>query len=302
MTPEPCARIGIDIGGTSTEALMLNDRGSIEAEVQLDTEPGIEAVLDTVERAVAILSERSGRSLSDFVSLGIGIPGQVDHERGIVRHAYNIGVDELALASAVQGRIGIPVSLDNDVTAAAIGAAQLMQLDGSVAYLNLGTGIAAGFVIDGQPMRGAHGVTGEIGHLAIDPRGRACPCGQRGCLETVASGSALRSFWRADANGRLLMSELAAGDPGAEDAFEALVTGAATAVRLLVLTLDPHTVVIGGGLRMLGAPLLDGIRDTLDAWAAASPFLANLNMSARILPLPANSPAAAVGAALSYRG
>lgn len=302
MTPSHPAHIGMDIGGTSTDALVLDDRGRIEAEVRLDTLPGVEAVLDTVDRAIAILSERSGRGLSDFASLGIGIPGQVDHEHGIVRHAYNIGVDELALASAVQDRVRLPVSLDNDVTAAAIGAVHLMKLEGSVAYLNLGTGLAAGCVLDGQPMRGAHGITGEIGHLAIDSRNRPCPCGQHGCLETVASGSALRNFWRPDADGRMLIAGMQAGDPAASEAFEALVTGAATAVRLLVLTLDPHTVVIGGGLRMLGAPLLDGIRTTLDAWAAESPFLASLNMSTRILILPPNSPAAAVGAALSYRG
>lgn len=299
-TPLP-AHIGMDIGGTKTEALVLDAEGRVEATISFPTASGAEGVLGTAERAVAALAEQTGRAIADFASVGVGIPGQVDHDLGLVRHAYNIGVNELDLAHQLQTRIGLPVSLDNDVTAAAIGAAHLMQLRGTTAYLNLGTGIAAGFVIDNQPLRGAHGITGEIGHLAIDPLGRPCPCGQSGCLETVASGSALRTFWHPDGDGRVLLAEAAAGETAAVEAFGLLVTGAATAIRLLTLTFDPDTLVIGGGLRLLGAPLLDRITETLDGWAAASPFLASLGMSERIQILPEGSPSAAVGAALSYR-
>lgn len=295
------ARIGLDIGGTSTAGVAFGPTGEIEAEVQLPTIAGDDGILDTIERAIAKLSEQSGRACSEFVSLGIGIPGQINHELGLVRHAYNIGVDRLALGPLLQERFGIPVSLDNDVAAAAIGAAHVMRLKGTVAYLNLGTGLAASCVIDGQPLRGAHGVTGEIGHLAIDPLKRPCQCGQRGCLETVASGSALTSFWRPDASGRLLLKELENGDHAAKQALTHLIAGAAAAVRLLILTFDPHTLVIGGGLRLLGSPLIDGIHTTLDAWTHGSPFLANFNMSSRIQILPPGSSAASVGAALSYQ-
>lgn len=301
MTTPPTAHIGMDIGGTSTVALALDSTGQIEAEIQLPTLRGTQGVLDTVERAVAGLTERSGRDRSEFASLGIGIPGQIDHELGLVRHAYNIGIDSLALGPLLQEGLGIPVSLDNDVTAAAIGAVHLMGLEGTTAYLNLGTGLAAGCVIDGLPVRGAHGITGEIGHLAIDPLLRHCPCGQKGCLETVASGSALTSFWRPDASGRLLMAALAEGDPEAELALDRLIAGAATAVRLLVLTLDPHTLVIGGGLRMIGEPLISGIHEKLDRSGAESPFLSSLELNSRIRILPEDSSAAAVGAALSYQ-
>lgn len=295
------ARIGLDIGGTSTAALALGPTGEIAGEVQLPTVGGAEGILNTVERALSAISEQSGHARSEFVSLGVGIPGQINHELGLVRHAYNIGIDSLALGPLLQERFGIPVSLDNDVTAAAIGTAHLMHLEGTVVYLNLGTGLAASCVIDGQPLRGANGVTGEIGHLAIDPLNRRCPCGQHGCLETVASGSALKSFWRPDASGRLLLNALEDGDPDAKDALARLITGAATAIRLLTLTFDPHTLVIGGGLRLLGAPLLDGIHATLEAWSSESPFLASYNMGSRIQILPEGSPAAAVGAALSYQ-
>lgn len=294
-------RIGMDIGGSKTAAVALDHAGTVVAATQLFTERGSAGVLETAEQAIAELARLTDRTARDFASVGIGIPGQIDRELGVVRNAYNIGVDRLALGPQLGDRTGLPVTLDNDVTAAAIGAAHLMGLSGTVAYLNLGTGLSAGFVVDGVPLRGAHGVAGEIGHLAVDRLERPCPCGQRGCLETVASGSALKTYWPAggDHPGRIILSAIAAGDDDARVAFDYLVRGAANCVRLLVLALDPHTVVIGGGLRLLGDPLLDGIRDTLDEWAAASPFLTELQLSGRVQVLAEDSSAAAVGAALA---
>ncbi|GAA1602693.1 ROK family protein [Leucobacter chromiireducens] len=293
-------RIGMDIGGSKTEAVALDPAGRVVATTRLHTTGGTEGVLSTAVAAIDALARNTNRSVGDFAAVGIGIPGQIDREAGVVRHAYNIGIDHLPLAAQLAERTGLAITLDNDVTAAAIGAAHLMELSGTLAYLNLGTGLSAGLVVNGVPLRGAHGVTGEIGHLPVDPLGRPCPCGQRGCLETVASGSALKTFWPAggDHPGRVLLGAVDAGDPDATAAFENLVRGAASCVRLLVLAMDPHTVVIGGGLRLLGPRLIDGIRATLEGWAAESPFLAELELSGRVQVLASDSPAAAVGAAL----
>ncbi|WP_228407098.1 ROK family protein [Leucobacter muris] len=297
-------RIGMDIGGTKTEAVALDREGRVVAGARIPTEAGADGVVSTAERVIARLAEQTGRRTAEFASVGVGIPGRIDRERGEVHNAYNIGVERLPLARRLAEATGLPVALDNDVTAAAIGAAHLMGLDGVVAYLNLGTGLAAGLVIDGTPIRGAHGVTGEIGHLPVDPLERPCPCGQRGCLETVASGSALKRYWPAggDHPGRLLLAAIDAGDAEAEHAFEQLVRGAASCVRLLALTLDPHTVIVGGGLRLLGPRLLDGIRTALDSWATQSPFIDMLELSGRVQLLAADSSAAAVGAALASEG
>lgn len=294
-------RIGMDIGGSKTEAVALDPEGRVVATTRLHTTGGTEGVLSTAVAAIDALARNTNRSVGDFAAVGIGIPGQIDREAGVVRHAYNIGIDHLPLAAQLAERTGLAITLDNDVTAAAIGAAHLMELSGTLAYLNLGTGLSAGLVVDGVPLRGAHGVTGEIGHLPVDPLGRPCPCGQHGCLETVASGSALKTFWPAggDHPGRVLLGAVDSGDPDAAAAFANLVRGAASCVRLLVLAMDPHTVVIGGGLRLLGPRLIDGIRATLDEWAAESPFLAELELSGRVQVLASDSPAAAVGAALA---
>lgn len=294
-------RIGLDIGGTKIEGIALDPGGEIASRIVIPTVPGAEGVLAATSSVVAALAEQAGRPLADFAGVGIGIPGQVDRASGTVRNAYNMGLSALALGSELSARVGIPVSVDNDVTAAAIGAAHIMGLDGTVAYVNLGTGLAAGVTIDGVPVRGTDGYAGEIGHLAIDPRQRACPCGQFGCLETVASGSALKAHWPGGGEhpGRTLNAAIAAGDPEAKLAMEYLIDGAASTVRVLGLTVNPGAFVVGGGLRLLGEPLFEGIRERLAEWSAASEFIAALRLGERVQILPEDSPAAAIGAAIA---
>lgn len=291
----------MDIGGTKMEAVALGPNDEVEARLVLPTVRGPEGVLATTSQLVAGLAAETGREVSEFAGVGIGIPGQSDRATGWVRNAYNMGLSELALGPELSALTGIPVFVDNDVTAAAIGAAHIMQLGGTIAYLNLGTGLAAGIIVDDTVVRGVHGFAGEIGHLPIDPRQRLCPCGQIGCIETVASGSALKAYWAnaGEHPGRTLLSAIAAGDTGARDAFAYLIDGAASAVRVLGLTLNPDAIIIGGGLRLIGDPLFDGIRATLDSWAEASEFLAALELSERLQVLPDGSPAAAIGAAIA---
>ena len=299
MTHSP--RIGLDIGGTKIEGIALDAGGDIVARRVISTIPGADTVLQASATLTAALAADSGRPLDEFAGVGIGIPGQVDRATGCVRNAYNMGIAELAIGPALSERVGLPVFVDNDVTAASIGAVHVMGLSGTVAYLNLGTGLAAGILVDGIPARGTDGFAGEIGHLPIDAHGRDCPCGQTGCLETVASGSALKAYWPAggDHPGRTLGAAVASGDPDARAAFGALVSGAAQAIRVLGLTINPGAVVIGGGLRLLGAPLLNGIRAQLHEWAESSEFVAALCLPERLHVLPEGSAAAAIGAAIA---
>ena len=297
-------RIGMDIGGTKIEAVALDGSDRIEARITVPTVPGPAGVLRVTAELIDTLTAETGRELGEYAGVGIGIPGQVDRATGTVRNAYNMGLESLALGPELAARTGSRVVVDNDVRTASIGAAHLMGLRGTVAYLNLGTGLAAGILVDGAPVRGDDGFAGEIGHLPIDPGGRACPCGQTGCLETVASGSALRAHWAGAGEhpGRTLLPAVAAGDAEARRALELLIDGAASAVRVLGLTLNPEAIIIGGGLRLLGAPLFDGVGARLDAWAAESAFLAALKLRERLQILPAGSPAAAIGAAIAVSG
>lgn len=298
-------RLGIDIGGTKTAAVAIGADGELSDQVRMPTGFGAEAVVATALRMVERMTELAGVRASAFSSIGIGIPGAVDSTTGRVAHAVNLGLEGLDLGHRLADRLGVDVRVENDVKAAAVGAHHLLGIaDGiqahSMAYLNLGTGLSAGIVLDGRLLRGGHGIAGEIGHIPVDPAGAACGCGQRGCLETLASGLAIARMWPTDAAlpARELFHAAEAGDPRARAVRERFLTGVAEAVRLLVLTTDVDDVVIGGGLAALGDPLLLGARRILNEWAVESAFLASLDLAVRVQVIPPGFPAAAVGAAL----
>ena len=195
-------------------------------------------------------------------SVGLGIPGLVDVERGAVKHAVNLGVDGewVPLRAELEARLGVPVAVENDVNVATLGAVALTGIRDLV-YLSIGTGLAAGLVLDGRLRRGATGAAGEIGHVPIDPLGAACQCGQRGCLETVASGRALAEAWPSGDQppAQALFAAATAGDPRAIEVRDRFAAGVADAVRTLCLTVDPTTIVLGGGVSHLGAPLVAAV-------------------------------------------
>lgn len=293
-------RVGVDIGGTKTDAVAIAGDGRIEHRLRVPTGFGAAAVVETAVSAVTSVAELAGSTIADFRSIGIGIPGAV--ENGRVSHAVNLGLDGLDLGSALADRFGRAVRIDNDVNAAAIGAFHLLgkSPEQSMAYLNLGTGLAAGLVLGGALWRGSRGAAGEIGHIPVDPAGVECPCGQRGCLETVASGSAIARHWPTTdpSPAHALFAAAASGAHDAVDTRNRLIENVAAAVRLLVLTVDVDSVVLGGGLASLGAELGGGVVAVLRGWESESSFLASVGLSERVELVTLDLPAAAVGAAL----
>ena len=243
------------------------------------------------------------------------MPGVVDAREGVLTHAVNLGVggDRLPLAARLSRRTGLPVAVENDVNAAAVGASRVLDLDDTdLAYLSIGTGLAAGIVLSGRLHRGARGGAGEIGHVPVDPAGPMCPCGQRGCLEAVASGSAIARAWpvgrhpgRPDANespAAALFRAAADGDREARRVRAKIADHLAAAVQLLVLTVDVDVVVLGGGVSEVGEQLRLAVADGLSQRGRTSPFLASLDLPARITLAPTGRPTAALGAALLAPG
>ena len=293
---------GLDIGATKTLGVVVDEHGAIRASVLRPTVPGAQGVLATAAEVVEALRRELGEAAGGPV--GVGVPGLVDTRSGAVKHAVNLGVDGdwLPVGRLLTELIGVPVLVENDVNAATLGAVALSGADDLV-YLSIGTGLAAGLVLDGRLRRGEHGAAGEIGHVPVDPTGALCSCGQRGCLETVASGSALAAAWPSGDQpaAQALFAAASSGDPGAVAIRDRFADGVAEAIRVLSLSVDPRTIVLGGGVAQLGEPLLEAVTAALRRQSAESPFLASLDLAGRVRVVPADYPVAAVGAALLGR-
>lgn len=302
--------VGLDIGGTKTLGVLLGPDDTVLGSVRLPTTLGVDGVLATAARAVRALIEDHATWPGALVGVGVGIPGVVDPEAGTVAHAVHLGLPEglTPLAKLLSVALdGVPVQVENDLNAAALGAAHAVRDPGAPAYpadlafLALGTGLAAGFVLDGRLRRGTFGAAGEIGHLPFVADGPVCACGQRGCLELYASGAALDARWPSPGDippPAALFAAAAARDPAAVAVRDDFVRAVATAVRIIVLTTDVGYVVLGGGVSELGAPLRDAVVEALDEQASGSAFLSSMRIGERIRLTPPGVPVAAIGAAL----
>ncbi|UMG93403.1 ROK family protein [Nocardioides sp. TF02-7] len=299
MSAERATRVGIDIGATKTLGVAVGPGGRVLAEVLATTPTGAEEVVATAGAVVDELRARTGDPLTG--TLGVGIPGLVDAGRGAVTHAVNLGVDDewFPIGDRLARRTGARVVVDNDVNAAALGVAAVTGLRDLV-YVSLGTGLAAAAVLDGHLRRGAAGAAGEIGHIPVDPAGRRCQCGQTGCLETEASGSALAEAWPATdvPPAQALFEAAAAGDVKAVQVRDRFAARVADAVRLVTLAVDPAHVVLGGGVAQVGDRLRVAVAHALAEQAAGSPFLRALDLPGRLRTVPTDVPVAALGASL----
>jgi len=307
--------VGLDVGGTKVLGVLLDADGVVTHQLRSATVGGAAGVVETAVSVVEELCAGAGIPVGELAGVGIGLPGVVDPSDGTVEHAVNLGIEERTpLGALVAARLGVRVRVENDLTVAVVGAAH--TVDGGhastqdtvvhdLAFLALGTGLAAGLLLEGRLRRGSTGGAGEIGHLTLVPDGLPCKCGQLGCLEQYASGSALDTAWPSR-YGRPAPEELfaaaEAGDTRATEIRDRFAWAVAAAVRILVLTCDVERVVIGGGVSALGQPLLRAVTTELDREAQASPFLATMGLARRVSLAPADVPVGAVGAALLGRG
>lgn len=290
-------RIGVDVGGTKVDAVALGPDGALLARHRLAVRRGADGVVDSLTQAADHVGTQVGISLAQAAGVGVGIPGAV--RAGVVEHALNLDVDRLDLGMTLHRQWGRPVAVENDVNVAALGAARLLASPAeSVAYLNVGTGLAAGIILGGRLWRGVRGAAGEIGHISINPDGPVGADGLAGGLETYASGSGMVQQWGVSgAHAEDVLAAAAQGDAKAVRIRHGLMHGVATAVRVLILTLDVDHVILGGGLTGMGEELLAGVREVIAGWEQASPFLASLELGSRIVLVPNGEPIAAIGAA-----
>ncbi|MEU1665099.1 ROK family protein [Streptomyces sparsogenes] len=263
--------IALDVGGTGMKAALVGADGALLHEERRPTgrERGPEAVvatiLDFAAELRAIGEQRYGQPAA---AAGVGVPGVLDEERGIAVFAANLGWRDVPLRALLAERLaGTPVALAHDVRMGGLAEGRIGAGEGARRFLfvSLGTGIAGAIGIDGRVDPGAHGSSGEIGHIVVRPGGPACGCGQYGCLETLASASAVGRAWALasgdpEADAAHCAKAVESGDPRAavvwQEAVGALADGLVTGLTLL----DPGVMIIGGGLAEAGETLFAPLR------------------------------------------
>lgn len=270
----PDFSIGVDLGGTNLRIAAVSVEGKLLEKVTLGTKLalGRDHVIDEMCDAIQNLS-RKYKATGNFLGAGIGLPGLIDLQAGMMRKAANLpGWENYPARAEIERRLGLPkndarVVLENDARVAALGEQWLGAARGvaNMAVLTLGTGIGGGIVLGGRIWHGMNGMAGEFGHVTVEPNGHLCGCGNRGCSEQYASASALLRMAReAVATGQApSLAQAASSDPefGAKSIYNLAVQGDEPARRIfrsfgrylglllagLVNVLNLEMYVIGGG-------------------------------------------------------
>jgi glucokinase len=255
----------VDVGGTSMKAAIVGSGYRLLADHRAPTprDEGPDAVVQAIAACLASVVRGSG---ARPVAAGVVVPGIVDEANGVAVISVNLGGRDLSLAALLEERAGMPVTLGHDVRAGAL-AEHLLGAGRGVAdllFLPIGYGIAGAIIADGRPIV-AGGHAGEIGHLIVEPGGDECGCGGRGCLEAVASGSAVARRYtartRRPVSGAAEVAGLVrAGEPDARHVWDAAVRALATAIAVAANVTAPEVVVVGGGMSLSGDLLLAPLR------------------------------------------
>ncbi|MGW7357696.1 ROK family protein [Streptomyces sp. NPDC054802] len=263
--------IALDVGGTGMKAALVGADGALLYEARRATgrERGADAVVESILGFAEDLRAHGQRHFGTSAeAAGVAVPGIVDAEQGIAVYAANIGWRDVPLRKLVSQRLGsVPVALGHDVRTGGLAEGRIGAGRGADRFLfvPLGTGIAGAIGIDGAIEAGAHGCAGEIGHVVVRPGGPACGCGQRGCLETLASAAAVTRAWAVasgdpDADAADCAKAVAAGDKKAAAVWQEAVDALADGLVMALTLLDPRTLIIGGGLAEAGETLFTPLR------------------------------------------
>lgn len=298
--------VGVDLGGTKINVLLVDEKGKVLGrDKQLtEAEKGKDYVINKIKTMIDNVLKENGVPLKEIEGIGIGFPGLIDREKKSTLYAPNLGDDwkkEVLLGKELEEFFNIPTFLENDVNLVAwaewlVGAGRGTKTMISVA---IGTGIGSGIVLDGKLWIGAHGMAGEFGHITVLPDGPLCGCGNKGCIEAIASGSGIEKYaksilldnpdsliWKfcegdlEKVTVRTIYQAAEQGDKLAISIFDRAGYYLGIALANYVHIIDPEKIVIGGGVAnvrdYIGKPMrekfyrtiLPNLRDKISfAWA-----------------------------------
>jgi glucokinase len=317
--------IGVDLGGTNISAGALSEDGthtsgmrSIATQPELGADGVVDRIVGVIEGVILDTINETGAARKDFIGIGIGAPGPLDREKGVVVVAPNLGWRDFPLRDRITTRLKLPATLDNDANCATVGEWWLGAARGgrNVVGITIGTGIGGGLIINGELYHGASDVAGEIGHTTIDVNGRQCKCGNYGCLEAYASGPAIATRARealvredtasllpslVDGQLERITAEIVygaakKGDGLANEIVRDTARYLGAGIATLLNVINPDVVVVAGGVTAAGDALFVPLRTEVRRRAFKPAVEA-----ARIVPAELPGTAGVVGAVATFK-
>jgi glucokinase len=280
--------LGIDVGGTNLavgvvdEELKIVAKGSVKCPAPGD---GIK-LADCIKEACDVACANAGITLKDVTAVGMGCPGTVNQDSGLIEYSNNLGLNNFPLKKEMEDRLGgIPFYMDNDANCAGFGEYMAGSLKGAKDSLaiTLGTGVGGGVVIEGKIYSGFNYAGGELGHNVIVVNGRQCSCGRKGCWEAYSSATGLikttKEYMEQDknskmwdvvngdidaVNGRTVFDALDLGDETAKKVFDEYVEYLGAGLANMINTFMPEVLCVGGGISNQGERLLAPVREYVD--------------------------------------
>lgn len=301
--------LGIDVGGTKVAAVAMREDGTVLHEYWREHHiRGADALLDEVATAATTLREQlreSGDAMPERI--GLGIASWLTPDASTIAWAAHFRIRDFPIRAAAEARLGVPVDVDNDGNAQGLGEHRFGAGRGahSLLLVSLGTGVGGALIVDGRPLRGAHGFAGELGHVTVLEDGPLCSCEAHGCLEAYAGGQALARVGARIAAAREraaggvvtakhLIDAALAGDGAAQGAVGDVGIAIAAALRRMLPAFDPETVVLGGSIGMAAHSL---ILPLVEQELAALAPLQSVPQPRRIVPAALGRWSTAIGSA-----
>ena len=266
--------IGIDVGGMSIKAGIVDNNGSILAKHSVPTpRDGNESFLNAIKTAIDEVLKK--HPLDEISSIGIGAPGIVDRENGVLIYSTNIGYKNVPVREFLGKEYGCEVYVENDANSAALGEFYAASGKKNFVFITLGTGVGGGVILNGKLYTGSNGVGAELGHIVTHARGRKCGCGRSGCWESYASVTALMRFTEEaheslgigeeEISGKTVFEEAAKGNAAAIEVRDMWIEEVSIGITNIVNNFQPEEIVIGGAISKEGETLLLPIREYVDA-------------------------------------
>ena len=290
---------GIDLGGTKIEGVVLSAAGAAEPlcriRVATEAEQGYGHIVGQMHRLVEQMKAQTGLLPQ---AIGIGTPGVLDPQTQTLKNSNTLCLNGQALKRDLDQTLGVPVELANDANCFALAEARLGAGQGAetVFGIIMGTGVGGGVVVRERVLNGCQGIAGEWGHNVLDAGGPECYCGKRGCVEKFLAGPALQEYYTSLSGQSCPLPEIVqryerGSDAHAEATVQRMIAYFGRAIAYLINILDPHVIVIGGGVSNVDLLYSEGVQ-------AAKPYVFNNRLETRVVKNQLGDSAGVFGAAM----